>query len=159
MLGEFNELAISLDDVREAVKEMKSGKAPGLDGFPVERLKKGGMAVLEWYGTGGMAVLEWYGTGGMAVLEWYGTGGMAVLEWYGTGGMAVLEWCGTGGMAVLEWVVRLNASFHMGGSTYGQCPCQRGRGTNMNVVTQEVLVLLSVVVKLLSRVQIKRGRD
>ena len=27
---------------------MKSGKAPGLDGFPVECLKKGGMAVLEW---------------------------------------------------------------------------------------------------------------
>ena len=27
--------------------EIKSGKAPGLDGFPVECLKKGGMAVLE----------------------------------------------------------------------------------------------------------------
>ena len=27
---------------------MKSGKGPGLDGFPVECLKKGGMAVLEW---------------------------------------------------------------------------------------------------------------
>ena len=27
---------------------MKSGKALGLDGFPVECLKKGGMAVLEW---------------------------------------------------------------------------------------------------------------
>ena len=32
----------------EAVNEMKSGKAPGLDGFLVECLKKGGMAVLEW---------------------------------------------------------------------------------------------------------------
>ena len=32
----------------EAVNEMRSGKAPGLDGFPVECLKKGGMAVLEW---------------------------------------------------------------------------------------------------------------
>ena len=30
------------------MNEMKSGKAPGLDGFPVECLKKGGMAVLEW---------------------------------------------------------------------------------------------------------------
>ena len=30
------------------MNEMKSDKAPGLDGFPVERLKKGGMAVLEW---------------------------------------------------------------------------------------------------------------
>ena len=27
---------------------MKSGKAIGLDRFPVESLKKGGMAVLEW---------------------------------------------------------------------------------------------------------------
>ena len=35
-------------EVREAVNEMKSGKAPGLDGFQVECLKKGGMAVLEW---------------------------------------------------------------------------------------------------------------
>ena len=30
------------------MNEMKSGKTPGLDGFPVECLKKGGMAVLEW---------------------------------------------------------------------------------------------------------------
>ena len=30
------------------MNEMKSGKAPGLDGFPVECLKKGGMAVFEW---------------------------------------------------------------------------------------------------------------
>ena len=34
--------------VREAVNEMEFGKAPGLDAFPVECLKKGGMAVLEW---------------------------------------------------------------------------------------------------------------
>ena len=48
MLGDLNERAISLEEVREAVKEMKSGKAPGLDGFTVECLKKGGIAVLEW---------------------------------------------------------------------------------------------------------------
>ena len=30
------------------MNEMKSGKSPGLDGFPMECLKKGGMAVLEW---------------------------------------------------------------------------------------------------------------
>ena len=30
------------------MNEMKSGKAPGLDGILVECLKKGGMAVLEW---------------------------------------------------------------------------------------------------------------
>ena len=37
-----------MEEVQEAVNEMKSGKAPGLDEFPVECLKKGGMAVLEW---------------------------------------------------------------------------------------------------------------
>ena len=39
---------IASADVREAVNEIKSGKAPGLDGFIVECLKKCGMAVLEW---------------------------------------------------------------------------------------------------------------
>ena len=46
--GDLNKRAISLKEVGEAVNEMKSGKAPGLDGFPVECSKKGGMAVLEW---------------------------------------------------------------------------------------------------------------
>ena len=40
VLGDLNERAISLKEVWEAVNEMKSGKAPGLDGFPVECLKK-----------------------------------------------------------------------------------------------------------------------
>ena len=48
VLGDMNEGAILLEKVREGVNEMKSGKAPGLDRFPVECLKKGGMAVLEW---------------------------------------------------------------------------------------------------------------
>ena len=48
MLGDLNERAISLEEVMEAVNEMKSRKAPGLDEFPMECLKKGGMAVLEW---------------------------------------------------------------------------------------------------------------
>ena len=47
MLGDLNERAISLVEVWEAVNEIKSGNAPGLFGFPVECLKKGGMAVLE----------------------------------------------------------------------------------------------------------------
>ena len=45
VLGNLNERAISLDEVREAVNELKSGKAPGLDEFSVECLKKCGMAV------------------------------------------------------------------------------------------------------------------
>ena len=48
MLGDLNRRSISLEEVGEAVNDIKSGKAPGLDGFPVECLKKGGMAVLEW---------------------------------------------------------------------------------------------------------------
>ena len=48
VLGDLNERAISLEKVWEAVNEMKSGKVPGLDGFPEECLKKGGMAVLEY---------------------------------------------------------------------------------------------------------------
>ena len=34
-------------ELREAMNEMKSSKAPGLDGFPVECLKKGGITVIE----------------------------------------------------------------------------------------------------------------
>ena len=45
VLGDPHERAISLLEVREAVNEMKSAKAPGLDGFPVECLKEGVMAV------------------------------------------------------------------------------------------------------------------
>ena len=48
VLGDLNERAISLEEVREAVNEIKSGKSPGLDGFRVECLKKGGMTLLEW---------------------------------------------------------------------------------------------------------------
>ena len=48
VFGNLNERAISLEEVWETVNEMKSGKAPGLDGFPVECLKKCGMAVLGW---------------------------------------------------------------------------------------------------------------
>ena len=44
----MNERAISLEEVGGAVNEIKSGKAPGLDVFPVECLKKGGIAVLVW---------------------------------------------------------------------------------------------------------------
>ena len=48
VMGELNERPISIEEVREAVNEMKSGIGTGLDGFPVECLMKGGMAMLEW---------------------------------------------------------------------------------------------------------------
>ena len=48
MLGDLNERAISLEEVWEAVSRMMSGGAPGLDGFHVECLGRGGVEVLEW---------------------------------------------------------------------------------------------------------------
>ena len=48
VLGDLNEKENLFEEVRETVNEMKSGKAPGLDGFPVECLKKGRRVVLEW---------------------------------------------------------------------------------------------------------------
>ena len=47
VLGDLNEIAISFEEVRVAMNKIKSGKALWLDRFPVESLKKGGMAVLE----------------------------------------------------------------------------------------------------------------
>ena len=46
VLGDLNERAILLEKVGEAVNEIKSGMALGLDGFLMECLKKYGMAVL-----------------------------------------------------------------------------------------------------------------
>ena len=47
VLGDLNEKAMPLEEVEEAVNEIKSGKAPGLDEFLVECLKKGFKAVFE----------------------------------------------------------------------------------------------------------------
>ena len=68
MLGDLNERAISLEEVGEAVNEMRSGKAPGLDGFPVECLKKGGMAVLEWL----VRLLNLSFDMGVIPMDWHG---------------------------------------------------------------------------------------
>ena len=48
MLRGLNEIAISLEEVGEAANEMKSGKVPGLDAFPVGCLKKRGVAELKF---------------------------------------------------------------------------------------------------------------
>ena len=48
VFGELNERAVSIEEGREAVNEMKLLKVPGMDEFPVECFKKDGMAVLEW---------------------------------------------------------------------------------------------------------------
>ena len=45
VLGNLNERGILLEEVGEAVNKMKCVKAPGMNGFPLECLKKDGMAV------------------------------------------------------------------------------------------------------------------
>ena len=48
VLGDLNERARSVEEVREAENKMKSGRASRLNGFAVECLKKGSISVLEW---------------------------------------------------------------------------------------------------------------
>ena len=48
VLGSSNEAVITFEEVQEAVKETRKGKAPGLDGCAAECLKSGGVSVMEW---------------------------------------------------------------------------------------------------------------
>ena len=59
MLGGLTEIAISLEEVGEAANEMKSGKVPGLDAFPVGCLKKRGVAELKF--DMGVVPMDWRG--------------------------------------------------------------------------------------------------
>ena len=42
------ELEISVVDIRKAVKKLKGGKSPGVEGITSEMLKCGGECLLEW---------------------------------------------------------------------------------------------------------------
>ena len=48
VLGEENEQEISMGEIRDALRKVKAGKAPGLDRCPMECLIKGGSVVVEW---------------------------------------------------------------------------------------------------------------
>ena len=48
VLGELNEALITREEVQEAVREVKVGKAAGLDGCAAECVKNGGVTVVEW---------------------------------------------------------------------------------------------------------------
>ena len=43
-----NESEITKEEVERALKETKTGKAPGVDGVTAEMLKEGGVTVVEW---------------------------------------------------------------------------------------------------------------
>ena len=47
-LGKLNEPLITQKEVQELVKEMRSGKAAGLDGCAAEKLKSGEATVIDW---------------------------------------------------------------------------------------------------------------
>ena len=61
------------------MNEMKSGKAQGLDGFPLECLKKGGMAVLEWL----VRLLSLSFDMGVVPVGWLGACIMPLSNWKG----------------------------------------------------------------------------
>merc|ERR1712105_385867 len=42
------QMKVTVDDVRKAVKRLKKGKAPGVDGITSKMLRFGGDSVLEW---------------------------------------------------------------------------------------------------------------
>ena len=48
VLGELKEALIMREEVQEAVREMKAGKAAGFDGCVVECVKSGGATVVDW---------------------------------------------------------------------------------------------------------------
>ena len=68
VLGDLNKRGILLEEAGEAVNEIKSGKAPGLDGFAVECLMKCGMAVLEWL----VRLLNLSFDMGVVPMDWHG---------------------------------------------------------------------------------------
>ena len=48
VMGEENDRVIKREEVEKALKGMRMGKAPGLDGCHVECLSKGGGAMVDW---------------------------------------------------------------------------------------------------------------
>ena len=68
VFGDLNERVISLEEVGEAVNEIKSGKATGMGRLPMECLNKGGMTVLEWL----VRLLNVSFDMGVAPMDWRG---------------------------------------------------------------------------------------
>ena len=79
MWGDLNERAILLEEVGEAVNEIKSCKAPLLDGFRVLCLMKGGIAVLEWL----VRLLNLSFDMGVVAMDWRGACIVPLYKWKG----------------------------------------------------------------------------
>ena len=126
ILRDLNGRAISLVDVREAVNEMKFGKAPGLDGFPVECLKK--EAVLKWL----VGLLKVSFDMGVVPMDWRGAcivplykGKGDKCECSNSGGISLLSVVGKLYGRVLIERVRVGIECAIGEK---QCGFRQGRG-------------------------------
>ena len=117
-----------MEAVGEAVNEMKSGKAPGMDSFPVECLKKGGTAVLELL----VRVLNLSFDMGFVPMDWRGAcivplyeGKGAKCECGNSRGIILLSVVGTlfGGVLIIR--VRAGTECAIGEK---QCGFRQGRG-------------------------------
>ena len=120
MLGDLNGRAISLVEVREAVNEIKSGKAPWLDSFPVECLKKGGMAVLEWL----VRLLNVSFDMGVVPMYWHVACKVPMHKGKGD----ICECSDSRGISLLSVVSKLYGRVLIKRVWAGtECPCNRGR--------------------------------
>ena len=107
---------------------MKSGKAPGLDGFPLECSKKGGIAVLEWL----VRLLNVCFDVGIAHMDWRGA--CIVLLYKGKGDK--YESSHSRGISLLSVVGKLYATVLIKRVRAGtecsiweeQCGLRQGRG-------------------------------
>ena len=88
-----------MKEVWEAVNEVKSGKAPELDGFPVECLKKCGIGVLEWL----VRLLNISFNMGVVPMDWRGACIVPLYKWKGD----KCECCNSRGISLLSVVGKL----------------------------------------------------
>ena len=119
-------------EVREAVNGMKSGKAPGLDGFPVQCLKKCGMAVLERLVTllnvsfdMGVVPMDWRGACHCTVPLYKGKGDKC--ECSNSRGISLLSVVGNGKLFSIVLIKRVRAGTECARGEE-QCGFRQGRG-------------------------------
>ena len=115
-----------MEEVGEAVNEMKSVKVPGLDRFLVESLKKGGMELLEWL----VQLLNLSFDMGVVPMDWCGIVPLYKVkgdkcECSNSGGISLLSVVGKLFGRVLIKRVRAGTECAIGKE---QCGFRKGRG-------------------------------